>query len=159
MLKFLLFNVGVNSKVQPFISHTLYHISFVITKVWSKTRHNALHFAVTNKATEIIALLSNLDMDLKFMLTQQNASGKTPKELCNELDKMHFFDPIWRIAQKGQCNRMRIYLDRNLFRVDERTIISGNTALIYASRSPRHDRMMKLLLEYGADPWIENKSG
>ena len=54
---------------------------------------------------------------------------------------------------------MRIYLDRNLFRVDERTILSGNTALIFASRSPRRDRMMKLLLEYGADPWIENKRG
>ena len=54
---------------------------------------------------------------------------------------------------------MRIYLDRNLFRVDERTILSGSTALIFASRRPRNYRMMRLLLEYGADPWVENKSG
>ena len=118
---------------------------------------NILHYASFHAKRDTIRHICKYDADYDILKNTKNTRNKLPIEILSDYNLRHYFISLWHAAKEGDLDMTKRLIEIERQNPNEKTRFEQNTPLHLAVLN-NHYLEVRLLLEYKADPNIENKA-
>ena len=119
---------------------------------------NILHYASFHAHKDTIRFICKYDADYDKLQNTKNTQNKLPIEILSDYNLKPYFCSLWHAARQGDLDMTKRLIIKENQNPNEKTYIEQNTPLHLAVLN-NHYLEVRLLLEYKADPLLNNKAG